>query len=444
MKLKPYPKYQDSGIEWIGDIPEEWEVKKIKHVSNVRISNVDKKSKPNEPEVLLCNYTDVYSNEFIDSRIEFMEATASYEQIRKLSLRKEDVIITKDSEDPEDIAVPSVVVDNIDAVCGYHLALIKPDKTQINGNFLFRSLQSKGINTQFVIWALGVTRFGISTYPIKNSYLLLPSIEEQEKIASFLNKKCQQIDHTIKKDKQLIELLSEKRTSLINHVVTKSLDTNLKIRDSGIEWIGEIPEGWEVHKLKYRANINKEKLDDDTSPTFKINYLDISNVDSQGNVNEIEEQFFEDAPSRARRIPQKKDTIISTVRTYLKAVAYLKEIPENLIVSTGFAVLNPSKSIYPKYLFYAVRSEKFIQSVIAVSKGVAYPAINPPELGQLRLIIPPYDEQKDIAEYLDRITTKIDGTIQKIERKIELLEEHKKSLIHYVITGKIDVRSVAA
>ena len=125
-----------------------------------------------------------------------------------------------------------------------------------------------------------------------------------------------------------------------------------KYKDSDIQWIGEIPEGWEVHKLKYKTIINKKKLEDDIAPNYVINYLDISNVDSDGNILDIEEQIFEDAPSRARRIPRSGDTILSSVRTYLKAIAYLENIPGNLIVSTGFAVLEPIKSINSKYFFY--------------------------------------------------------------------------------------------
>ena len=118
------------------------------------------------------------------------------------------------------------------------------------------------------------------------------------------------------------------------------------------------------------------------------------------------------------------------------------DIHENLIVSTGFAVIEPRKNIKPKFLYYAIRSEKFIQKVIADSKGVAYPAINAPELGQIYSIIPPLPEQPTIASFLDEATSKIDKIIKLIEKKIALLEEHKKSLIHHVVTGKVDIRSV--
>jgi Restriction endonuclease S subunits len=283
----------------------------------------------------------------------------------------------------------------------------------------------------------------ITATQIKNIITQIPkNLLDQTAIANFLDKKTAKIDTLIEKDKILIELLKEKRIALINHAVTKGLDPNVKMKDSGVDWIGEIPEGWEVDRLKYVSHINKEKLDDNTDPNFKLNYLDISNVDSEGDIFQIEEQYFEDAPSRARRIPKENDTIISTVRTYLKAIAYLEKTPRDLIVSTGFAVLEPFKKFIPKYLFYAVTSEKFIQRVIADSKGVAYPAINPPELGQIYVIVPSKSEQQKIVDYLDKATSKIDKTIKLIENKIKLLEEYKKSLIHHTVTGKMDVRGV--
>jgi len=211
-----------------------------------------------------------------------------------------------------------------------------------------------------------------------------------------------------------------------------------KYKDSGIQWIGEIPEGWEVHKLKYKTIINKKKLEDDVNPNYVINYLDISNVDSDGNILDIEEQIFEDAPSRARRIPGSGDTILSTVRTYLKAIAYLENIPDNLIVSTGFAVLEPIKPINSKYFFYSTSSEVFIQNVIAYSKGVAYPAINPPELGQILIIIPSLPEQTTIANFLDKQTAKIDVRSAKDKKLIELLKEKRTALINHAVTEGLD------
>lgn len=224
-ELDPNVKLKNSGIPWIGKIPEGWKVRKLKQVTSIMISNVDKKSKPNEEEVLLCNYNEVYNNEFITSKLSFMKATASIEQIEKFSIKKEDVIITKDSEIPEDIAVPSLVKENLDnIICGYHLALIRPNESKIKGKYLLRVFQSRKINDQFVISANGVTRFGISTYPIKNSFVIIPPPYEQTVIASYLDKATAKIDETIEKIEKEIALLEEYKKSLIHHVVTGKVD----------------------------------------------------------------------------------------------------------------------------------------------------------------------------------------------------------------------------
>ena len=223
--LDPNTKMKDSGIEWIGEIPEEWEVRKLKYISLIRISNVDKKSKPNEEEVFLCNYNEVYNNDFITPNLSFMIATASIEQCNKFSIKKGDVIITKDSETTEDIAVPSLVEENLNNIlCGYHLALIRPNESILKGKYLLRIFQSRKINDQFVISANGVTRFGISTYPIKNSIVIVPPLLEQIAITNFLNKATAKIDKTIQKIEENINLLEEYRKSLIHHVVTGKVD----------------------------------------------------------------------------------------------------------------------------------------------------------------------------------------------------------------------------
>lgn len=223
--LNPNVEMKDSGVEWIGEIPEHWEIEKLKNISQVKPSNVDKKSKDNEPSVLLCNYTDVYNNEFITMNLDFMKATASYDQIGKLSLDVGDIIITKDSESADDIAVPAFVSEKLNnVVCGYHLAVIRPNTNNIYPKFLFRSFESDKINKQFEYGANGVTRFGLGTYPINNAYICMPSLTEQKQIANYLDNETSIIIKVINKIKEHIELLEEYKESLIYHVVTGKVD----------------------------------------------------------------------------------------------------------------------------------------------------------------------------------------------------------------------------
>lgn len=450
MNLKPYPEYKDSGVEWIGEIPKNWNCSKIKHITDVKISNVDKKSKPSEPDVLLCNYTDVYNNEFIISNMYYMKATASIEQIKKLSLKKGDVIITKDSEAADDIAVPALVKENLDnVVCGYHLALIRPNE-DIQGGYLFRLLESKLINDQFVIAANGVTRFGISTYPIKNSYLMFPPIEEQEKISSFLNKKTSEIDLTIEKDSRLIELLKEKRTALINHVVTKGLDPMVRMKDSGVEWIGEIPEEWEVNKTKEITDVkisNVDKKSKENEPEVLLcNYTDVYN--NEFITSKLDFMKATASVEQVKKLSlQKGDVIItkdSETKDDIAVPALVNEDLENLVCGYHLALIRPNTcEIMGDFLFRLLQSKKINDQFVNAANGVTRFGISTYPIKNSYLIVPPLEQQDIICKTLNQESSKIDLAIGKIGNNIKLLEEYKKSLIHHVVTGKVDVREVA-
>jgi type I restriction enzyme, S subunit len=258
IKFKAYPKYKSSGIDWLGDMPEEWQMKRLKYVSYSRVSNVDKKSE-DEVKVKLCNYVDVYKNEFIDDRIDFMEATAKNNQIEIFELKQGDVLITKDSETPDDIGIPAFVklMDTKNLVCGYHLAISTPIKSLLIGKYLFRLFQSKLFRSYFEVSCNGVTRFGLDTYALLNANILLPSFFEQQSISDFLDRETAKIDEMVAKKQRLMELLKEKRQALITHAVTKGLAPKAKMKPSGVDWLGDIPEGWGVKKLGHLLDYKK-------------------------------------------------------------------------------------------------------------------------------------------------------------------------------------------
>ena len=448
----PYPAYKDSGIVWLGKIPAHWTVTRLKSFATVQLSNVDKKSKEGEDKVRLCNYVDVYYNERIDKRIEFMPATATSEQIRRFSLQSGDVLITKDSETWTDIAVPAVVSEDLPSVlCGYHLAHIRPGQHCIGG-FLSRLFAAIGPRDQYHISANGITRFGLTGDSVRAGVFALPPLPEQRAIAAFLDRETARIDALVDKKERLIELLQEKRAALISHAVTRGLpadaaaqaglDSDVPTKVSGVEWLGEIPANWEIKRLKYLATVNDEALPETTDPGMEIAYVDIGNVDSIQGITDVEVMVFEDAPSRARRVVRRGDVIVSTVRTYLRAVAQIETTDGNLIVSTGFAVLRPRQMDYG-YVAYVATAPYFVERVVAHSVGVSYPAINPSELTCLDIILPPLDEQCAIAAFLDRETAKIDTLTTKVREAIERLKELRVALISAAVTGEIDVRNVA-
>lgn len=225
--LNTNSKYKHSNVYWLGEIPAHWSIKKLKYLSLVQPSNVDKKSNDKEIPVRLCNYVDVYKNEFITEEVDFMEATAKEDEIQKFKLKIGDVLITKDSETPTDIAVPAYVkIENDDLVCGYHLAQIRANKEEMLGEYIFRIFQSKNFNSNFEIAANGITRYGLSIDAIRSVIIPIPPKEEQKEIVEFILSETSKIDLITKRIAQEIELIKEYRTSLINEVVTGKITLN--------------------------------------------------------------------------------------------------------------------------------------------------------------------------------------------------------------------------
>lgn len=206
----------------LGEIPENWEVRRLKYIANVAFSTVDKHSYKGEKEVKLCNYVDVYKNEYITNDFDFMKATASETEIKRFNVQKGDVIITKDSETADDIAIPALVIEDLEnVVCGYHLAHIKPNRDLIESEFLFRLFQSKKINSHFEVAAKGVTRHGLGYDDINSVYLPYPStLYEQKLIIKHIKTETSTLDIAINKAEREIELMKEYREAMIAEAVT--------------------------------------------------------------------------------------------------------------------------------------------------------------------------------------------------------------------------------
>lgn len=442
-KYQTYESFRATEDVWLNSLPADWKLSRLQFGSSIRNSGVDKKIVEGEELIKLCNYVDVYYHDIIDDSIDFMEASATPEEIKNFRLRKGDVIMTKDSESPDDIGIPAYVSKDFDdVICGYHLCVLKTFRDKLDPKFLFYFLKSTFAQSKFEIYSNGVTRFGLSYNGIKTLPVPVPSLKEQEFIANFLDQKTKQIDELIEQKEKLLQLLTEKRTAIITQAVTKGLDHKAKMKDSGIEWLGEVPEHWEVIKLKYVASYNDESLDETTDSDYEIKYVDISSVSLTGGISHFEDLTFEKAPSRARRIVRQGDTIISTVRTYLKAICYLEKIPDNTIVSTGFAVIrtrNPN-DYNSRFLGYCLQDERLIGDIMAYSVGVSYPAINAWDLAQLTVTRPPISEQLRICQFLDNQIKRLDHLSNNIHNSILGLQEYRTSLISSTVTGQIDVR----
>lgn len=205
-------------------------------------------------------------------------------------------------------------------------------------------------------------------------------------------------------------------------------------KDSGVQWLGEIPSHWDVKQLKFAVTCNDEALGENTEPDYEMLYVDISSVSLTDGIKHKEELLFENAPSRARRVVKSGDVLVSTVRTYLKAITYVESAEKNLIASTGFAVLRPSEKFDSKFIGYWIQSEGMVGNIVANSVGVSYPAINSTDLVRLPIVELPLSEQKFIADFLDKRLAQVDALIAKQETLLEKLAEQRVALISHAVT----------
>ena len=210
-------------------------------------------------------------------------------------------------------------------------------------------------------------------------------------------------------------------------------------KNSGVEWLGEVPEQWSISPLKRNSTCNDKALSDATPEDYEIEYVEISDVDEIKGITGSISYVFAVAPSRARRIVQNGDVLVSTVRTYLRAIAPVINPPSNLIASTGFAVVRPQyNGLQGEYLGYLLRAEWWIAEVISKSVGVSYPAINASDLIEIKVPIPGGPEQTQIAHFLDHETARIDALIAEQQRLIELLKEKRQAVISHAVTKGLD------
>lgn len=434
--LKPYTKYKPSNIAWLGDIPEHWEVSRLKYLADCFPSNVDKHSREGETQVRLCNYTDVYKNDFISDKMKFMVATASNEQIQKFTLLKDDVIITKDSETSNDIAVPAIVTESLtNVICGYHLSVIRANN-DVYAKYLFRLFQHKKFNSQFEICSNGVTRVGLGVYDLVNAFGIKPSYSEQIAIANFLDYKLSKIDRFIQKKKQLIKLLNEQKAGIINDTVTKGLNLNAKMKPSGIEWLGDIPEHWDSVKTK-----NVFKLVTEVAPPNNTEVL--LSIYTQYGVKPRTE--FEERGNRATTtdnywIVKKQDIIVNKLLAWMGAIGISEY---DGVTSPAYDILRSKGKADPYFYHYLFRSPIAFTEFKRHSRGIMDVRLRLyfSEFGNIKLPVPPLEEQKAIVQHIEQETAQINTVIQTIEKEIALTQEYRVALIAEAVTGKIDVRA---
>jgi type I restriction enzyme, S subunit len=219
-------------------------------MAQMLMSNIDKHTTEGERPIRLCNYTDVYKNDRIIGSLPFMRASATLEEVERFRLKAKNVIITKDSESWNDIGVPALVeYEAEDLLCGYHLAILRCRQDTMGGGFLFRASQSRGVACQYHVGANGVTRYGVSHGVMKSILLSVPPLPEQTTIVRYLDYMDRRIRRYIQAKQKLIKLLNEQKQAIIHQAVTRGIDPSIRLKPSGVEWLGDVPEHWQVARL---------------------------------------------------------------------------------------------------------------------------------------------------------------------------------------------------
>lgn len=437
---KPYPAYRDSGVEWIGEVPEHWEINRLRHIASFTNSNVDKKSYEGQETVSLCNYTDVYYNDFISADLPFMQATASATEIEQFSLKKGDVIITKDSEDPSDIGIPSLVAEDVPGVvCGYHLTMIRTACADTS-RILHRILQSHPTQAHFFVEAPGITRYGLGQDAIGNVRVCLPPKQDRGFVADSIDRETTRLDALIAKKTRFIELLKEKRHALIDHAVTKGLNSEAPIRNSGVEWLGEIPAHWEVRRM---ASIFREAIrpGDPALPILSISIHDgitddeVAPEDRDRRVSQIEDR------TKYKRVTP-NDLAYNMMRAWQGAFG---AVTVDGLVSPAYVVAEPTAEFRTAYIENLLRTPMAIEEMRRYSRGIAdfRMRLYWDYFRDLKVCLPPLEEQDKTLSMISRETSRIDLLTEKTQRSIDLLKERRAAFITAAVTGQIDLREAA-
>lgn len=449
---KPYQKYKPSGVEWIGEIPEGWGKRKLKFACSIKSSSVDKKDEY-EKKTLIAHYNDIVANPVITKNTTFEYSSCTSSQYKSFLLNEGDLVVTKDSMDVSNIADVAIIEQLKEpTVCGYHLYIVSGNSKYIYPKYLFHLLSSRDIKAFHLVLSTGTTIIGISGRSISNVCHFLPPLPEQKAIAAFLDSETERINGVVAKQTRMIELLKEKRSALITQAVTKGLpstgsgqETQRKMKPSGVEWIGEIPEGWEVRRWRFVAKCNPTKGEITLDSKTEVQFVPMELVPDEGVYLDLSETRQISDVINGYTYFVDGDVLIAKITPCFENGK--GAIANNLKNGIGFGTTElfvyraNTKIITNRYLFQISKLKSFRSLGEAAMKGAAgQKRITDLFVKDLVIPLPPLPEQQAITIFLDRETAKIDIMVGKIEKQIELLNEYKQSLITHAVTGKIDVR----
>ncbi len=419
-KYKPYPAYKESRVEWLGKVPEHWKVKRLKYNLRLLTEKTDRRENP----IALENIQS-WSGRFIPTETVFEGEGVAFSPgdilFGKLRPYLAKAILTEFSGE----AVGDFFV-------------MRPSQ-DVNGNFILYQI----LNKEFISIVDGST-FGakmprVSWEFMSGMILAMPPDDEQHTIAAFLDRETAKIDTLIAKQERLIELLQEKRTALISHAVTKGLNPDAPMKESRVEWLGEVPEYWEVKSFRHCAWITEGQVNPSDVRYNDLILIAPNHIES-GTGKILYTETASEQVAISGKYPVKAGEIIySKIRPGLNKVCIATE---DCLCSADMYPIRPLAGVEAVFLYYLMLCQAFVKLVVDESMRVAMPKVNRETLTACRIPVPPPPEQFKIAGFLDLQTAKIDTLITKSRRAIDLLKERRTALISAAVTGKIDVRDI--
>lgn len=433
--MKRYAEYKESGIEWIGEIPKEWEVIKLRNIGDFSASGIDKLINKNEEIVRIINYVDVYGNVSCELREkDYMQVTAKKEKIIQHQVIIGDLIFTPSSETVDDIGVSALVVEDLpNTAYSYHVLRFRFKKDVV---FRYRKYMCNNYFTQkyFSSRATGSIRKTLNREDFKETPVVIPPLLTQQLIADYLDRKTTAIDSLIADKQNLVELLKEKRNAVISEAVTTGLDKTVKMKDSGIDWIGKIPEDYEILPLFAVASENKIKnIGNICDNLLSLSYGNIIRKDINTNDGLLPESF------ETYQIVDEGYTVLRlTDLQNDKRSLRTGYVNERGIITSAYVGLIPSERIDGIYLSNLLHGYDLMKIFYALGNGVRQ-SMKYADLKRLAIVVPPIEKQKEISAFLVRKTAEIDSLISDINEQIKKLKEYRQSVISEVVAGKVAV-----
>jgi type I restriction enzyme S subunit len=434
MKYQTYPAYKNSGVEWLGDVPEHWTVSKIKYIAPFQVGwTPPTKNDANfEGENLWANISDLREKIIFDTAKKISDAAA---KAASMSITPEGSLLYSFK-----LSVGTVSFAGNDMYTNEAIASFL-DCAKLPLSYLYYVLP------KFVIENASTNIYGariLNQELINGAMILAPTFQEAQKIAQFLDHETAKIDTLIEKQQRLIELLKEKRQAVISHAVTKGLNPNAPMKESGVEWLGDVPEGWEVRTVAKSSNKitngyvgqTKDILVDEGVPYIQATHIKRGKVNFDGAY--FVRQNWSDAHSKS--ILSKGDVLIVQTGAGTGDIGLVTEKEEGFNCH-ALIIVEPVKTIISgDFLSMVFQSQYGYSKLYSIRTGGMHPHLNCGEVQFVKLPIPPRDEQNEIINYIERNVTTFDLLINKQLDAIKLMQERRTALISAAVTGKIDVR----